>query len=105
MRDAAALDLRTYYVCETLNHASLTFASWGARLVRAVVENPHELAGVRRVERRLEKIADETGTNRTDVIRQALNLMRVAREAKRRGKHLGVVADPSKLDTEIVGLL
>ena len=53
----------------------------------------------------LERIADDTGTNRSDVIRQALALMKVAHEAKSRGKHLGIVSDPSKLDTEIVGLL
>lgn len=53
----------------------------------------------------LEVIADDAGTNRSDVIRQALALMKVAHEAKRRGKHLGIVSDPDKLDTEIVGLL
>jgi predicted transcriptional regulator len=53
----------------------------------------------------LDKIAGETGTNRTDVIRQALALMKVAHEAKQKGKKLGLVTDASKLDTEIVGLL
>jgi predicted transcriptional regulator len=53
----------------------------------------------------LEKIADDTGTNRTEVIRQALALMKVAHEAKRKGKHIGLVSDPQKLETEIVGLL
>jgi metal-responsive CopG/Arc/MetJ family transcriptional regulator len=53
----------------------------------------------------LEEIADSTGTNRTEVIRQALALMKVAHQARREGRHLGVVSDASKLDTELVGLL
>jgi predicted transcriptional regulator len=53
----------------------------------------------------LEEIADSTGTNLTDVIRQALALMKVAHDAKRNGRHLGIVSDARKLDTEIVGLL
>jgi metal-responsive CopG/Arc/MetJ family transcriptional regulator len=53
----------------------------------------------------LDKIADDTGTNRSDVIRQAIALMKVAHEAKQNGKRLGLVTDPSKLETEIVGLL
>jgi metal-responsive CopG/Arc/MetJ family transcriptional regulator len=53
----------------------------------------------------LEEIADSAGTNRTEVIRQALALMKVAHQARREGRHLGVVSDASKLDTELVGLL
>jgi metal-responsive CopG/Arc/MetJ family transcriptional regulator len=53
----------------------------------------------------LENIADDTGTNRSDVIRQALALMKVAHDAKRKGKHLGLVSNPDALETEIVGLL
>ena len=53
----------------------------------------------------LEDMTESTGGNRTDVIRQALALMKVAHEARIRGKHLGLVADAEKLDTEIVGLL
>lgn len=53
----------------------------------------------------LGQIAERAGTNRSDVIRQALALMKVAHDAKRRGKHLGIVSDPEKLDTEIVGLI
>lgn len=52
----------------------------------------------------LEKIADETGSNRSEVIRRALALMKVAHDARQRGKRLGLVADPDKLDTEIVGV-
>lgn len=53
----------------------------------------------------IEHIADQTGTNRSEVIRQALALMKVAHEAKEKGKHIGLVSDPDKLDTAIVGLL
>jgi len=53
----------------------------------------------------LEEIADSSGSTKTDVIRQALALMKVAHNAKKNGKHLGLVADADKLDTEIIGLL
>jgi len=53
----------------------------------------------------LEEIAESTGTNRTDVIRQALALMKVAHAAKKDGRHLGIVNDARRLDTEIVGLI
>ncbi len=51
------------------------------------------------------QIAGDAGTNRSDVIRQALALMKVAHEAKARGKHVGFTSDPDRLETEIVGLL
>lgn len=50
-------------------------------------------------------IADERGASRGDVIRQAIALMKVAHDARKKGKHLGIVADAEKLDTEIVGLI
>jgi len=53
----------------------------------------------------IEEIADSTGSNRTDILRQALALMKVAHAAKADGRHLGIVSDPKKLDTEIVGLI
>lgn len=53
----------------------------------------------------LEQIADEAGSNRSEVIRQALALIKIAHEAKANGKRIGLVSDPGKLDTEIVGLL
>jgi ribbon-helix-helix CopG family protein len=53
----------------------------------------------------LEKIADDSGRNKSEVIRQAFALIKFAHEAKQKGKHLGVVSDPDKLDVEIVGLL
>ncbi len=53
----------------------------------------------------LDEMADSTGSNRTEVIRQALALMKIAHQARREGRHLGLVSDPSKLDTELVGIL
>ncbi|MGH9827358.1 MAG: ribbon-helix-helix protein, CopG family [Blastocatellia bacterium] len=53
----------------------------------------------------LEKIADDTGSNRSEVIRQALALMKVAYDAKKKGKHIGLATDANSLETEIVGLL
>jgi metal-responsive CopG/Arc/MetJ family transcriptional regulator len=53
----------------------------------------------------LDEIAESSGGNRTDVIRQALALMKVAHTAKKEGRYLGIVKERSKLDTEIVGLL
>jgi hypothetical protein len=69
-----------------------------AEKVRLNLQVSNELNNV------LEEIAGSNGSTKTDVIRQALALMKVAHQAKRNGKHLGVVADPEKLDTEIVGL-
>ena len=53
----------------------------------------------------LEGIAESSSATKTDVIRQALALVKIAHDAKRNGKHIGLVTDSSKLDTEIVGLL
>jgi predicted transcriptional regulator len=55
--------------------------------------------------RELEELAESTGTNRTEIFRQALALMLVAHTAKKEGRHLGIVSDAGKLDTEIVGLI
>ncbi len=53
----------------------------------------------------LNLIAKEAEVSMTVVIRQAIALCLVAVRAKREGKHLGLVTDPSKLDVEIVGLV
>ena len=54
----------------------------------------------------LDEISESTGWNRTAIIRQALALMKVAHDAKCKGKHLVLVSDANKFDTEIViGLL
>lgn len=53
----------------------------------------------------LEEIAEDTGSSRSDVIRQAVALMKVAHDGKKEGRHLGLVTDAKRLETEIVGLL
>ena len=53
----------------------------------------------------LEEMANSSGSTKTDIIRQALALMEFAHNAKRKGKYLGLVSDPEKLDTVVVGLL
>jgi predicted transcriptional regulator len=55
--------------------------------------------------RLLEEMAEDAGTTKSDVLRQALALMKAARDGKKRERHLGFVSDPRKLETEIVGLL
>ena len=67
--------------------------------LRMNVQLSQELADV------IDGIAEEADANRTDVIRQALALMKVAHEAGKKGKHIGIVADPDKLDAEIIGVL
>lgn len=57
------------------------------------------------LDRPLEEMADEVGTTKSDVLRQALALMKAARDGKRQNRHLGLTSDPRKLETEIVGLL
>jgi Ribbon-helix-helix protein, copG family len=57
------------------------------------------------VDRMLERIAAEAGTSKAEVLRQALALAIVAHAGKRQGLHLGLIDDPRRLDTEIVGLL
>jgi len=53
----------------------------------------------------IDQIAESAGGNRTDVVRQALALMQIAHNARKEGRHIGLVSDRSKLDTEIIGLL
>lgn len=55
--------------------------------------------------RLLEEMADDAGTTKSDVLRQALALMKAARDGKKQHRHLGFVSDPRRLDTEVVGLL
>lgn len=55
--------------------------------------------------REIDKAADDSETNKSEILRKALQLYLAAREGKRRGLKLGLV-EPStqKLETEIVGL-
>ena len=48
------------------------------------------------------EIADATDSTKTAVIRQAIALMKLAHEEKKKGRHLGFAADSAQLDTEIV---
>ena len=52
----------------------------------------------------VDQIAQDTRANTSEVFRQALALMKVAHDAKKNAQHIGLVADATKLDTEIVGL-
>jgi predicted transcriptional regulator len=55
--------------------------------------------------RAIDKAAEETETNKSEILRKALQLFLAAREGKQRGLKLGLVEPKSeKLQTEIVGL-
>jgi predicted transcriptional regulator len=55
--------------------------------------------------REIDKAADETETNKSEILRKALQLFLAAREGKQRGLKLGLVEPKSeKLQTEIVGI-
>lgn len=66
--------------------------------VRLSLEVPAELNRV------LEQIADESGGTKSEVLRKALALMRVAHQATRDGRKIGIAAPDSRLETEFVGL-
>lgn len=52
----------------------------------------------------LEKLAEENGTNKSEILRKALALFEVANEAKEQGNKLGVVSKDRQVLAEIVGL-
>jgi metal-responsive CopG/Arc/MetJ family transcriptional regulator len=55
--------------------------------------------------REIDKAAAESETNKSEILRKALQLYLAARDGKRRGLKLGLVEPQSeKLQTEIVGL-
>ena len=55
--------------------------------------------------REIDKAAEETETNKSEILRKALQLFLAAREGKSRGLKLGLVEPKTeKLQTEIVGL-
>jgi len=55
--------------------------------------------------REIDKAVTETESNKSEVLRKALQLYLAARDGKRRGLKLGLVEPESeKLHTEIVGL-
>ncbi|WP_412770856.1 transcriptional regulator [Ralstonia solanacearum] len=50
-------------------------------------------------------MAEETETNKSEILRKSLQLFLAAREGKRRGLKLGLVEPTTeKLQTEIIGL-
>ena len=54
----------------------------------------------------IDQLADEANISRTDVVRRALAIMKAFRQQKAAGRdHIGFVADPTKLDAEIVNVL
>lgn len=55
--------------------------------------------------REIDRAAEETETNKSEILRKALQLFLAAREGKQRGLKLGLVEPKSqKLQTEIIGL-
>ncbi|HEX5538044.1 MAG TPA: ribbon-helix-helix protein, CopG family [Sphingobium sp.] len=55
--------------------------------------------------REIDKAAEESETNKSEILRKALQLYLAAREGKREGLKLGLVEPKSRtLQTEIVGL-
>lgn len=55
--------------------------------------------------REIDQAAEETESNKSEILREALQLYLAARDGKRRGLKLGVIEPKSgKLQTEIVGL-
>jgi metal-responsive CopG/Arc/MetJ family transcriptional regulator len=51
----------------------------------------------------LEKLAAESGTTRSDVIRRALGLLKAAYSGRKQGKHLGLARKAEQLDQEFIG--
>ena len=55
--------------------------------------------------REIDRVAQEAETNKSEILRKALQLFLAAREGKQRGLKLGLVEPKSeKLQTEIIGL-
>ena len=55
--------------------------------------------------REIDRVAEEAESNKSEILRKALQLYLAAREGKRRGLKLGLVEPTTeKLQTEIIGL-
>ncbi|MEY4756476.1 MAG: hypothetical protein RJA34_1374 [Pseudomonadota bacterium] len=55
--------------------------------------------------REIDRVAEEAETNKSEILRKALQLFLAAREGKQRGLKLGLVEPESeKMHTEIIGL-
>ena len=48
-------------------------------------------------------LAKSTGSTKTAVVRQAIALMKLAHDQKRKGRHLGFTSSSEQLETEVVG--
>jgi hypothetical protein len=51
----------------------------------------------------LASLAQETGCGEGDVLRLALGMFKVAVDARKTGKHVGVASSPDALDLELTG--
>ena len=58
----------------------------------------------KQLDAKLEHMASENGTNKSEILRKALALYEVANSAKEDGNRLGIVSKDRQLITEIVGL-
>jgi hypothetical protein len=65
---------------------------------KIVIDLPPEAAMM------LNQLMRETGDDTTELFRKALALYRLAKDAIREGKHIGVAATPDCLETRFVGL-
>jgi len=55
--------------------------------------------------REIDRVAEEAETNKSEILRKALQLYLAAREGKQRGMKIGLVdSSTDKLQTEIIGL-
>ena len=52
----------------------------------------------------IDQAAEETGANKSEILRKALQLYLAAREGKKRGLKVGLAEEGTILQTEIVGL-
>jgi hypothetical protein len=68
--------------------------------VRLSIEVSKELAAL------LDSLAENEETSKTEIVRRALSIMKAYKEQATVGrKHIGFTADPTKLDSELVGVL
>jgi Ribbon-helix-helix protein, copG family len=52
----------------------------------------------------LERVAEDQGVSKTDVIRRAVALMDAAHQAAKRGRKVGIAKHGEALETEFIGL-
>jgi metal-responsive CopG/Arc/MetJ family transcriptional regulator len=68
--------------------------------VRLSIEVSKELAAL------LDSLAENEETSKTEIVRRALSVMKAYRDQATAGrKHIGFTADPTKLDSELIGIL